>query len=704
MQETAIENGHITISIILPVYNVEPWIGECIESLKKQKLPGLEFIFVDDCGTDNSMQFVNAWADADERVHIIRNGRNLGAGASRNVGIESARGEYLSFVDPDDWLSEDFYQKLYDKAIRTGKDIIKGRRLPVERKNGKVDSKSAALSKRTNKGIRRRFLKRAPLYTRFTNEHQSAIYKSSLFHDSSVRYGSTDYSEDVTFLLRVCYETESIAIVDDAIYYYRKRPKSATSVYTIDRSMEELKALEESVDFLEGKQVNDWTFLYLKVKIRARLKNYYSATRNYNIPEEQQHKYVDRFRKLINRLDNHPLLFRDYPELETFLKPIQVVNTKPKISVIIPMYKCADFIDNLLDSVCNQSLRDTEIICVLDGSDEDILKAIEKRSETDGRVICIEQLHSGAGTARNTGLDIAHGDYLLFLDADDLFETHMFETMYDEAVKWNADTVMCSYTETNEWDKTTHTNRGFDHDLMPENRVLDPSAIPMLLKAYVGAPWNKLFRRKMIEEHDLRFSNTRIMNDEFFVTVAMICTEKLVTIHKDLLTVRRHVNEHSISTNRAKYTQDCVIVMSQIYQWLKKNDEWKRHKKGYYRKFKRALDYQARYEYNEEFIDAMARTLSNEEPWKDIPNDRIIHVLGMDNIQANKMKEQLEKKKASMQGSGISGIDNRIQMVNNQIYAIDQIRLVMKNKYGRDLAKPDRRLRRGLVSFFVSNK
>ena len=689
-KESTFQN--VTISVILPVYNVESWIDDCISSLKKQKLSGLEFIFIDDCSTDNSMRKVEAWADEDDRVRIIRNDKNMGAGASRNAGIEAARGEYLSFVDPDDWLSNDFYKKLYKKAKSTGLDIVKGRRLKLNNSDEIADSQSDKLSRKTNERIRTRFQEGAPLYTRFINEHQSAIYKSSLFRDSSVRYGSTDYSEDVTFLLKVCYETESIELVNEAVYYYRKHPKSVTSAYTIERSMEELKALEESVDFLEGKQLNNWAFLYLKAKIRARLKNYYSATRDYNIPEEQQQKYIDRFRKFINRLHHHPLLFRDFPELEVFLKTGQIINSKPKISVIIPMYKCADFIESLLDSVCNQSLKESEIICVLDGADEDVLKAIEERSKTDGRITCIEQAHSGAGVARNTGLDVARGDYLLFLDADDLFETNMFEMMYDAAVKWDADTVICSYTETNEWDKSTQTNKGFDHGLMPENIVLNPSSIPMFLTSFVGAPWNKLFRRKMIEENGLRFSNTRIVNDEFFVTAAMTCTKRLVTIHKDLLTVRRHINKDSISTNRAKYTQDCVVVMNQIYRWLRDRGKWRHHRQGYYKKFKRALEYQSRYDYNEVFIDAVARTLSLEDPWKKMSNAKMGSLLDMDNIQAKNNLRRLEK--SSVQDVNSFGLEKRIQGLEKQIYAKEQILSVMKNKYGRDLSKADKLTRR----------
>ena len=106
------------ISVILPVYNVEPYIGACIESLKRQSFRDLEFIFVDDCSTDNSVAVIEDFARTDPRVRIIRNTENLGSGPTRNRGIEAAKGEYLSFIDPDDWIAPDFYERLYAKADR----------------------------------------------------------------------------------------------------------------------------------------------------------------------------------------------------------------------------------------------------------------------------------------------------------------------------------------------------------------------------------------------------------------------------------------------------------------------------------------------------------------------------------------------------------------------------------------------------------
>lgn len=96
------------ISVIIPVYNVAPYIAGCIGALKNQCFRDLEFIFVDDCSTDESMAAAEEFARTDPRVRILRNRENIGPGLSRNRGIETADGDYLSFMDPDDSLARIF--------------------------------------------------------------------------------------------------------------------------------------------------------------------------------------------------------------------------------------------------------------------------------------------------------------------------------------------------------------------------------------------------------------------------------------------------------------------------------------------------------------------------------------------------------------------------------------------------------------------
>ena len=107
------QNQSPLVSVIVPVWNPGPGITRCIESLRNQTLEEIEMIFVDDCGTDDSMDKVRDAAEDDSRILIIENGKNIGAGPSRNRGIEAARGEYLSFVDPDDHVAPDFLELLY---------------------------------------------------------------------------------------------------------------------------------------------------------------------------------------------------------------------------------------------------------------------------------------------------------------------------------------------------------------------------------------------------------------------------------------------------------------------------------------------------------------------------------------------------------------------------------------------------------------
>ena len=234
----------VKISIIIPVYNAERYISRCIESLKEQSLQELEFIFVDDCSVDNSMDAVHEWAHMDSRVKIIRNDNNLGEGTSRNIGLEAARGTYLNTIDPDDWMAPDFYELLYAKAAETSADIVKGTRIKIDE-----ESFEEVLPRSTlNEKIKVSLGADKPLYVGLYFEHQTIIFKRDLL-DANTRYGASGNACDTTFLLRLCSKTESFAMEEGAIYYYFQRHGAATTEYTLKRSENELISFTEQIDF-----------------------------------------------------------------------------------------------------------------------------------------------------------------------------------------------------------------------------------------------------------------------------------------------------------------------------------------------------------------------------------------------------------------------------------------------------------------------
>ncbi|HFU3704293.1 TPA: glycosyltransferase family 2 protein, partial [Streptococcus suis] len=108
----------------VPVYNTEDYIGECIESILNQSLTDIELILVNDCSTDRSLDILRKYEQIDSRIHIIDSPSNTGVGGARNKGIEHASGQYISFVDSDDFLKGDMFEKLYQQALIDKADLV----------------------------------------------------------------------------------------------------------------------------------------------------------------------------------------------------------------------------------------------------------------------------------------------------------------------------------------------------------------------------------------------------------------------------------------------------------------------------------------------------------------------------------------------------------------------------------------------------
>ena len=209
------------ISVIVPVWNPGEEIIRCIDTLRNQTLRNIEMLFIDDCGTDDSMEHVARAAEEDSRIRIIRNPENLGVGAARNAGIDLANGLYLSFVDPDDYIAEDFLEKLFQRAIAKDLDIIKGKH-SMESGDGTPISTGRDLNKRIWEGL----AKKKPLYTLYTYEAHGTLFRREFIKTREIYFGLSARAQDTTFLLRACSRTDRFDIVDDAAYHFCERQES----------------------------------------------------------------------------------------------------------------------------------------------------------------------------------------------------------------------------------------------------------------------------------------------------------------------------------------------------------------------------------------------------------------------------------------------------------------------------------------------
>ena len=246
----------IKVSVIIPVYNPGDGIRKCIESLRNQSLKEIEMIFVDDCGTDGAMDLVKEAARRDERIRYTVNPENMGSGISRNRGIEIAKGEYLAFVDADDYLPEDFLERLYAKGRETGADIVKGDRVLVEESGKKiVETRPDNLNERIRKGLQQG----KNLCLLFTYNYWTAIYRREHVMACGARFGTTRNSQDTTFQLRVCFGTRKIAFEEGAVYCYVARENSRIRDFSQRRLEAELLAVKEKADFLKSVHADEET-------------------------------------------------------------------------------------------------------------------------------------------------------------------------------------------------------------------------------------------------------------------------------------------------------------------------------------------------------------------------------------------------------------------------------------------------------------
>lgn len=254
----------------------------------------------------------------------------------------------------------------------------------------------------------------------------------------------------------------------------------------------------------------------------------------------------------------------------------------PKVSVILPIYNVSAYLEQCMDSIVNQTLKEIEIICVDDGSTDNSLEILKKYAENDQRVIILEQSNAGAGAARNKGIEIAKGDYLSFLDSDDFFEKDMLEKAYQKACETKAQIVVFHSDQYREdegkfveakWvvkDKKLPPYRPMNHIAFTDN----------IFKVFVGWAWDKLFERKFVEENNFRFQEQRTSNDLLFVFSAIVAAKSIEVI-PDVLAHQRRNNPNSLSNTREKSWNCFYNALLELRKYLERTNCYWIHEQDY---------------------------------------------------------------------------------------------------------------------------
>lgn len=222
------------VSVVVPVYNVEQYLDRCVESIVSQTYSNLEIFLIDDGSSDNSSYICDLWAEKDGRIKVIHK-ENEGAGFARNTGIENAEGNYILFVDSDDYLDATTVEKCVSVAQKNGSDIVMFGRNDVF-PNGKIKNKSPA---NTETYFKKDEILNDIFPGLFTYSHGIGVsvwgkmFDLSIINLNNIRFKSEReiISEDAFFLLELFAFVDSLSIIPESLYFYYKNDNSFSRKY-----------------------------------------------------------------------------------------------------------------------------------------------------------------------------------------------------------------------------------------------------------------------------------------------------------------------------------------------------------------------------------------------------------------------------------------------------------------------------------------
>lgn len=254
----------------------------------------------------------------------------------------------------------------------------------------------------------------------------------------------------------------------------------------------------------------------------------------------------------------------------------------PTVSVVIPVYNIEEHLRKCLDSVAGQTLREIEIICVDDGSTDSSPEILDEYAQKDVRFHIIHQENTGPGIARNYGIEKATGEYLIFLDSDDWFESDFLEKTVHHARETEADITICRAVEFD-----TNTNLTLPSEWMlktnklPNGLTFSPQEIPHQLFRFTwGWPWDKLYRRAYLTESGFSYPDLSNSEDLSFVFLSLASANRISII--DTALVHHRVNRgSSVSNSRERNPEAPYQAIKLLEKELKQRNLYDYYEQGF---------------------------------------------------------------------------------------------------------------------------
>ncbi len=583
------------VSIVVPIYNVENYLENCLESLVNQTLSNIQVIMLNDGSPDNSVHIAEQYEEKYENFKLI-NKENTGLAGTRNVGLEYVEGEYVLFLDSDDQLTPQACEVLVKEADKYQADIILGRSVwkypngkekPVEyleRWYDKTKGKNQASNQEIAVGV--------PIAT-------SKLFRTKLIKDNKIKFPTGITGEDVVFSVYTYHHAKAIYIIPDIIYWRTERNEENNLSITQQKSVKIVKdriqviklvdaycrahglsfvnehckkstyiyTMQTIQGLCEEEQVQAYTLLLEFIKEEftdlSKVKSYigigYSELRIKAKPIKNKHEYP---------------LYNNFKVLES-----TKINKDIKISIILPIYNVEDYLEESISSILNQTMnkRYIEVIMVDDGSkDETGLIMEELCSRYDNfKAIYLGKGSGAAGKPRNVGLEYASGKYIMYLDPDDKFVPKACEKLYKLAEKNKSDICIGKF-------QLFNSSRQWGNHYFPPYRIyrthIDRNRELLNLPPAI---WSKLYRREFLVNSNISYPEGVIAQDAVF-NIETLLRANAISYLPEVVTLYRiredETNKSITQKFNERYFKDYIYtrkLIMEIYNKFSKCDYMK---------------------------------------------------------------------------------------------------------------------------------
>lgn len=591
----------IKISVIIPIYNMERYLPECLDSVMAQTLREIEIVCINDGSIDSSSQIIKNYMNRDNRIVLIDQ-ENEGVASARNAGISRASGEYICFMDPDDWYPEDdILQTLYDAAIENNVNICGGsfsEYLP----DGRVVTEFTGNKRKyrfENDGLM--FYK----YYQFDYGYHRFIYYREFLKENDINFPKYIRFQDPPFFVKAMVTARKFYALTKITYAYRVGHQNVQ--WTEKKLSDLLRGLTDNLNYSNKyrlEELHQTTVRRLAVTYRKMYAEMvpHASAEFISLLAKADRAIDDRLlsaddRKwdyhniIINILRdakfNDPGSIRDDDDVRQERKTINceipvsrygTINEKCrqiKVSVIVPIYNVEKYLVECLETILDQTLKEIEIVCVNDGSTDNSREIVKRFAEIDKRVVLVDKPNGGLSSARNTGLKHADGKYIYFIDSDDYLEQNALKELYEEAEKEHLDIIyfnavplfeseegayhhryyLTYYIRKNEYDTIMSGEELYS--AMEKNGDFRPSACLQFL------------RKGFLDKTGVKFYEGIIHEDNLFTIQSLIQARLAKHLNRDYY--HRRLREGSIMTVRktTKNVYGYFITLIELIQFLR---------------------------------------------------------------------------------------------------------------------------------------